>query len=167
MWGCPAQAPQWVVQVGAPWLPPAFPDPAEGVPPTEALGPFYSPLSRGTISTTVRTRERQTWLRHPVAPTRALTFSPLGPSLPGLPLVPGSPLRPCREWVCGWGPDGGPQEDSHSTLAMRTLALGSGGPSRGLQPRSSFSARSLVPAEDLGKEGGLLSAVRPGCVPVD
>lgn len=31
--------------------------------------------------------------------TEQLTFSPFGPSLPGPPLVPGSPLRPCREWA--------------------------------------------------------------------
>lgn len=48
--------------------------------------------------------QRQTGRQHPAFPRHTLTFSPLGPSLPGLPLVPGSPLRPCKEWVCGWGP---------------------------------------------------------------
>lgn len=63
----------------------------------------------------------------------ALTFSPLGPSLPGPPLVPGSPLRPCREYVCGWGPRWqGHTGTPHSALPTRMLAARCG-PSRGFR----------------------------------
>lgn len=104
MWGCPAQAPQRVVQVGAPWLPPAFPDPAEGVPPTEALGPFCSPLSRGTISTTVRTRYRgRRGYDTPLPPHEHSPSRLWGPRCLGCPWCQDLPCVPAESGCVGGG----------------------------------------------------------------
>lgn len=48
------------------------------------------------VSPAVRPQCRCRLSRTQMAP-KTLTFSPLRPSLPGLPLVPGSPLRPYRD----------------------------------------------------------------------
>lgn len=147
----PRPVPQQAVQVGLPWLPPAFPDRTEGVPLTEAPGPFCSPLSRGTISTTVRTRCRgrrgygTPFPRHEHSPSRLW-----GPRCLGCPWCQGLPCAPAESGCVGGGPDGGGHRRTH-TPPMRVLALGSGGPSGGLQPRSSFSAGWFGPGRGFRK----------------
>lgn len=98
----------------------------------------------------MQTQKRPTMPQAPL--TQTLTFSPLGPSLPGPPLVPGSPLRPCRKQACGkGGPDGGGHTGTLlSVLAMRTLAVGPGTPFRVLQPRLCLLMGQFVQAEGLG-----------------
>lgn len=94
-------------------VPPALPDPAEAPLDGQALGsPSFSEVDcGGGVGHPYITGAR--WPLNPVRPsadtdmadnapgslTQALTFSPLGPSLPGLPLVQGLPLRPCKKTV--------------------------------------------------------------------
>lgn len=122
-----------------------------------AARPLCSPV-RGAVGTMVETlwgprgTHMQRW---------TLTFSPLGPWLPALPLVPGSPLRPCGEWMCGWRPPRdpsvcSPHEDS---------GFGTWGPLQWPQPRLPSSAGQCGPSPGFRKRWeGSCSAVSWGGV---
>lgn len=131
-WPSPTQVPLQAVQVGMPWLPLAFPDLSGSVPTEMPWGHFRSPLpwdcwpgAEADMATAPSLSRR----RH--SPSRLCGHHCLG-----CPWLQGLPCAPAESGRVGVGYRGTP----HSALPMGTLVLGSGGPSRGPQPRPSSSA---------------------------